>query len=341
MVSNILISIFIPIYNGEKYLKETLLSIKNQSYQNIEVLLVDDSSTDNSLSIIKFFCDNDSRFKFFSKQNGGMVAKSWNFILPEIKGDCVFYSSQDDLFSQDLIQKMVTKIIDTHADIILPDMEYYYEKLNNNIQIIGLNSNRDIILNGKQAFLESLNWNIHGFALIKKNLFDNEVFPEDAFDSDEFVTRKIFYKSKTVAFSEGTFFYRQDNINAITKKVDVTIFYTLNTLLKLYFFIKENNFHKHLILQYQYKLQRQFLEYYALFKIFKFENSNSRLLLKNYLKDFKIQNLENFPIANNFVGLQLSFFLKYLVVSVIFKSHFLFKLFVKKEIFRLKKNSKH
>ena len=58
----------------------------------------------------------------------------------------------------------------------------------------------------------------------------NEFFPEDAFDSDEFMTRKLFLKSNKVVFSSGTFFYRQDNLKAITKIFSEKNFYVLNTL---------------------------------------------------------------------------------------------------------------
>ena len=74
MLQDTLVTIFMPVYNGKKYLNETLTSIINQTYKNFEVLLVDDSSTDNSLFILKEFEKKDSRFKVFSKPNGGMVA---------------------------------------------------------------------------------------------------------------------------------------------------------------------------------------------------------------------------------------------------------------------------
>ena len=131
-IPDILVTIFVPVFNGEKYLNETLRSIRNQTYKNIEVLLVDDSSTDGSKIILDKFEDEDNRFRVFVKENGGMVPISFNFIMPKIKGDYVFYSSQDDMFSIDLIEKMVEKQQETKADIIIPDMEYYYENSKSN-----------------------------------------------------------------------------------------------------------------------------------------------------------------------------------------------------------------
>ena len=178
MAEQNLVSIFIPVFNGEKILEKTLLSIRNQTYTNFEVLLVDDSSTDSSQKIIEEFVKDDVRFKLFVKLNGAIAAKSWNFVLPKLKGNFVFYSSQDDLFSEDLLEKMVLKQNETKAEIVLPDLEFYFENALHNSKIIGLNNNRNQIISGKQACLESLNWTIHGFALYSKTLFENEVFPE-------------------------------------------------------------------------------------------------------------------------------------------------------------------
>ncbi len=330
MKNDILVSIFIPIYNGEKYLEDTLLSIKNQSYSNLEVILVDNASTDRTKEIISKFTKDDNKFISIFNDKVNSVANTWNKILPILKGNFVFYSSQDDLFSEDLLAKMVERVILTKADIVLPDMEYYYENIKNNKRIIGLNLNREIILTGREAFLETLNWNIHGFALIRKNLFENEVFPEDAFDSDEFVTRKLFFKSNKVVFSEGVFFYRQDNQNAVTKKVDVNVFYTLNTLLKLYLFIEENKFDKKLVLKFQFKLQREYLYYLALFKIFAFSDKDEFLKVKNYLENFRTQNLMRFSLSSE------NSYLKLNILNIIFKSSFLFKICLKIQILKLK-----
>jgi len=170
ITQDMLVTIFVPVFNGEKYLNETLTSIQNQTYPNIEVLLVDDSSTDGSKIILDKFNNDDKRFKVFVKKNGGMAPRSWNFIMPEIKGDFTFYASQDDIFSIDLVEKMVQKQLETKAEMVLPDMEYYYENGSNNKKTIGFNGDRNVVLTGKEACLASLNWSIHGFALIKTSL---------------------------------------------------------------------------------------------------------------------------------------------------------------------------
>lgn len=337
MIQNLLVTIFVPVYNGERYLNETLTSIKNQTYTNIEVLLVDDSSTDGSQIILNHFANNDDRFRVFTKKNGGMVSVSWNFIMPEIKGDYVFYSSQDDIFSIDLIEKMVEKQKETNADSILPDMEFYFENKQNNVKIIGLNGDRDVVLSGKEACVASLNWTIHGFSLTKTSLLRNEFFFEDAFDTDEFVTRKLFLLSNKVVFCEGMFYYRQDNLNAITKTFTAKNFYTLNTLFRLFSLLKENNFDKGLILNTHFSLLSRYLELSAKFQIHNFETEIDKEKTSSYLAEFKRNQLNHSFYFLIFCYAILSMKLRYILLVVIFKVPILLDFVINMNVKKMKK----
>lgn len=328
MIQDTFVTVFVPVYNGEKYLNETLTSIKNQTYSNIEVLLVDDSSTDGSKIILDQFANNDDRFKIFTKKNGGMVSASWNFIMPEIKGDYVFYSSQDDIFSLDLIEKMIKKQKETNADSILPDMEFYFENKKNNKKIIGLNGNRAIVLNGKEACIASLDWTIHGFPLTKTSLLRNEFFFEDAFDTDEFISRKLFLNSNKVVFCEGVFYYRQDNLNAITKTFSAKNFYTLNTSFRLFSLIKENNFDKSLIINTQYSMLIRFVQLSSRFQFYNFETEIDKEKTGFYLIDLKKNQLSNSFNFLIFGYAILSMRLRYILLVIVFKVPVLFDLMI-------------
>lgn len=228
------IAVFIPIYNGEPYLRSTIQSILNQSYKHFKVYCVNDSSQDNSLEIIQEFSTLDNRIVHYTKEQGGGTAKSWNFILPKIKEDFIFYMSQDDLISSDVFQKMVERQAETDAECILPDMVWYHENESDHEKIVGSAGDRSATLTGIEALGKSLQWQIHGFALRKIELYKDEQFFVDTFDTDEYMTRKLFYKSKKVAFSSGSFFYRQDNPNAITKSFGIKNYYSLLTYLRVY-----------------------------------------------------------------------------------------------------------
>lgn len=298
MKDNYLVSIFIPVYNGEKYLTDTLQSIVNQTYTNLEILLVDDSSTDNTINVLQNFASRDKRIRVFQKENGGTVPKSFNFIIPYITGEFFFYSSQDDLFSPDLIEKMVERQILTKSNTVLPDMEFYFEGKDNK-KIIGLQVNRTVVLSGKEALIASLHWKIHGFALFQTDLLKDEFFPEDAYDSDEYVTRKMFLKSNKVVFSEGVFFYRQDNSEAITKSFSKKNFYTLNTHIRLYNLLKKNNIEKKIIFEYQFVLLRMYLRLVNKSNSFTFASYDDKKEILTYLSQFKKDNfIQKFYLEN-------------------------------------------
>jgi glycosyltransferase involved in cell wall biosynthesis len=236
------ISIFMPVYNGELYLHSSINSIINQTFKDFELVCVDDSSTDNSYSILNELAVSDSRIRVFQKPNGGIVPKSWNYVLPFLKGDNIIYMSQDDLMSNDNLEKMIIRQLETGADCILPDMVYYHEDKLDNITLVGVDGNRDIILTNKEAVALSLKWEIHGFALWKKKIIKDEYFPEDSFDSDEYMTRKFLLKSNKVAFCSGTFFYRKDNPDAITKSYSIKNYFSILKNLRILKLLYENDF---------------------------------------------------------------------------------------------------
>ncbi|MDP3312591.1 glycosyltransferase family 2 protein [Lutibacter sp.] len=236
------ISIFMPVFNGRRYLEESIKSVLNQTFKNFELVCVDDSSTDDSFKIIKEIADKDARIRLYQKPNGGTVPKSWNFVLPKLNGRNITYMSQDDLMSEDNLEKMLQRQIETDADCVLPDMVFYSEGKPNNLGRFGVNGNRVLILSNKEAVLLSLKWRIHGFALWKSKLFENEKFPEDSFDSDEYMVRKLFLKSNKIAFCKSTFYYRQDNEQAITKSFGFKNYFSILRDYKINRLLLENNF---------------------------------------------------------------------------------------------------
>ena len=112
------VSIIVPIYNAEEYLPRSIESLINQSYDNLEIILIDDSSTDNSREIIKKYALKDSRIKpFYSDINQG-VSKTRNIGLQSVSSDYVFFMDSDDTIVKDAIKIMVEKAIKYDADIV-------------------------------------------------------------------------------------------------------------------------------------------------------------------------------------------------------------------------------
>ena len=90
-----LISVIVPIYNVEKYLRTCLNSLLEQTYENFEVLMINDGSTDSSATICQEYAERDSRFVYFEKENGGL-ASARNFGIDHSKGMYISFIDSDD-----------------------------------------------------------------------------------------------------------------------------------------------------------------------------------------------------------------------------------------------------
>ncbi|MDE6601691.1 MAG: glycosyltransferase [Lachnospiraceae bacterium] len=109
MAINFRLSIIIPVYNGENYIKSTVRSILDSSYQNLELLLIDDGSTDGSLALCRKLAETDTRIRVFHKENSG-IGDARNFGLVHATGDYIAFCDQDDKVSKEMYQKMLTRI---------------------------------------------------------------------------------------------------------------------------------------------------------------------------------------------------------------------------------------
>lgn len=112
-----LISIIMPVYNSEKYLKDAILSIQNQTYSNFELIAVDDGSTDNSLEILKEFASTDQRIKVFHKENKG-ISNTRNYGLAKSQGDYITFIDNDDEYLPNLLKDNLELITKYDADMV-------------------------------------------------------------------------------------------------------------------------------------------------------------------------------------------------------------------------------
>jgi glycosyltransferase involved in cell wall biosynthesis len=234
----------LPVYNGESYINQTIESLLAQNFTNFEVLCIDDCSTDSSIKILEYYAKLDSRIRILRMiSNQGNVPLVLNKILNEIRGRYVVYSSQDDLFSKDWLMKMYNRAKETGADAVVPDLVFYYENEPNLCKkLIGVKGNRDVILTGREAAELSLDWTIPGNAMWNVNIIRRLRFADFSFNADEYSTREFYFYARKVVFCDGIFYYRQDNPNAITKKITIKNFEAVYTYVKLYEFLKEKNY---------------------------------------------------------------------------------------------------
>ncbi|TDL61521.1 glycosyltransferase [Rhodococcus qingshengii] len=124
------ISVIIPVYNVEKYLTRCIESVINQSYKDIEIVLINDGSPDSSGDICDYYASNDSRIRVIHKKNEG-VSQARNSGLEVINGEYIFFLDSDDYIEEDAISKFSKRAKETAADIIIGN----YKIINENNEI--------------------------------------------------------------------------------------------------------------------------------------------------------------------------------------------------------------
>lgn len=103
------VSVIIPVYNTEKYVKESVESIMQQTLQNIEIIIINDGSTDNSLSVVNLLAQQDRRITVYSQSNQGLsIAR--NTGLEKVKGEFIYFMDSDDLLTNDALKTCLTRM---------------------------------------------------------------------------------------------------------------------------------------------------------------------------------------------------------------------------------------
>lgn len=214
-----LVSIIVPVYNVEKYLDRCIKSILNQDYHNIEVLLVDDGSTDKSGDI----CDKytvDSRVKVIHKENSGR-SMARNTGLKHMTGEYVAFIDSDDYISSDYISHPLARIIAKQADIIIFD----YCEIKNGNMYKPMYKKNDIpqkILMSENEYLYNLLMaeelpNNMWTKLYKNKLWEKVRFPKGRNYEDFFVWTDILRnKPKIEYLPETLYYYNRENPDSIT-----------------------------------------------------------------------------------------------------------------------------
>lgn len=126
------VSVCIPVYNGKGFLTESLESVLKQTYRDIEILIVDDGSTDGSIEVLKKFAKKDSRIKLvFNTNNLGLVG-NWNKCIELASGDWIKFQFQDDTMASDALDKMVSFANSSNVRLVLTDREYIAQRKSDN-----------------------------------------------------------------------------------------------------------------------------------------------------------------------------------------------------------------
>ncbi len=190
--TNPLISVIVPVYNVVPYVEACLKSIVCQSYKNLEILVVDDASTDGSFDICQKFAVVDSRIKFMQHNENLGLSAARNTALEVAKGDYIVFVDSDDTIDKNMYSTMYSAVKKTEADIIL--CGYHCIDENGKITTSCSPIEKSLLLHGREKIKYNIStsdncvWN----KLYKRSMFDNVRFPVGKIFEDIFIMHKLF-----------------------------------------------------------------------------------------------------------------------------------------------------
>lgn len=215
-----LISIIVPVYNVERYIEECLDSLLNQSYKNIEIIIVNDGSTDRSDEIIKKYAILNPNIIYLQQKNSGQ-AKARNTALKYVKGKYVIFIDSDDFLNKNALEKMYNNINESNSQVCIAGYYEYYNSTNKKKVIF---KNNKTILNDNEIIEEVLNNRLQ--CLVSFKLFESKLLRECNFKfevgrlfEDFFPILKAMTKANKVSvINEPVFYYRQRSDSSIRSK---------------------------------------------------------------------------------------------------------------------------
>ena len=248
------VSVIIPVYNVEKYLKECLESIIDQSLEDIEIVCVNDGSTDNSLSILESYAELDNRIKIISQENHGLAAAR-NIGLKNINGDYVYFIDSDDFLELSALEELYNLAEEKSLDFVMFKLINFDDEINEYYTIPYYEMSEISNLIGENVFnFEDLEDLIFKIAVSSVNKLYNmdfinktgASFPEGLIFEDNVFFWEILFDAKRIGFVDKHFYNRRRRANSITGAANLNFVDTLkihNLIFEI--FKKHNQFDKY------------------------------------------------------------------------------------------------
>lgn len=276
------ISVIVPIYNCEEYIERCLQSIINQTYKNLEIILINDGSTDGSIKICEKYKQSDYRIKLINQKNSGVSVARNNGI--EIStGEYITFVDSDDYIDSKMYEELINNIencdiavckyVSIKNEIMISQHCNYNKKIINKKDIIPLFLQGDVLT----AHL----WN----KLYKRDLFDGIKFNNYNMLEDLDVMYRILDKCQNIAYIEKEYYYYVYNTSSLTKKYGIPM---LNDYCSCI-----NNMHKYFENNKQYKpylIYNKVITYCTLFELVAKSNltKKEKMNFKEYYCEFKM-----------------------------------------------------
>lgn len=233
------VTVIVPVFNAGPYLKTCLDSIVRQTYQQLEILLINDGSTDESASLCEAYRKMDDRVRVIHKKLGGSgVGAARNTALPFITGDYVLFVDNDDWLELHHIEFLYQSLKETDSDIAIANFTEFDEDR----QVFRFHVTADdyfqeiyhpkdwfaLQYEGKFAFSQC--FTVPWCKLYKASLFENIVYPEDEKVEDDLTTWKVYLMADQIVYSNIGLYYHRKRATSVTKTVDAAAVYPLKSI---------------------------------------------------------------------------------------------------------------
>lgn len=214
---NPLISIIVPIYNVESYLERCVVSLQNQTYSPVEIILVDDGSPDRCGAICDEFAAKDDRIRVIHKPNGGL-SDARNAGIDAAQGSYLAFIDSDDYIHPQMMEILYKNITEAGADLSMCDIKNAYTL---DAEYFDFDNTTRLYTN-MEALQELFTYYCQIFVMVCNKLYRKEAFAEFRFakgkiHEDEFLTYKILHHSPKIVFSTARLYYYYQSPNSIMR----------------------------------------------------------------------------------------------------------------------------
>ncbi|WP_455537660.1 glycosyltransferase family 2 protein [Terrisporobacter sp.] len=217
-----LVSIIVAIYNVDQYLNKCIESILSQTYENLEIILINDGSEDNSKLICEKYLAVDDRIILINKTNGG-VSSARNRGIDTAKGDYITFIDGDDYICKESIETMVKCIEQFNVDMSVCGYRIFSEE--HNVSKISDDSETNTIMSSKDILTEIFKNNkVNGFLwnkMFRRDIFNSIRLPEDMdICEDLYIVCKILRNDLNIYYTSKSLYNYRESVNSVTKNID-------------------------------------------------------------------------------------------------------------------------
>ncbi len=214
------VSVIVPVYNVEKYIIKCLESVKRQSFDNFECLIIDDGSKDNSIELAEKYVKDDNRFKIYHKENGGL-SDARNYGIDLSKGEYLFFLDSDDYIADTLLADAYQMAKKYDSDIVCFDMMYVYEDGRDNeissggdFEVTSYQENKSLIFINNSA----------NNKLYKRTFLEDKRFIKGMWYEDLAVVPTWLARANNVSHAGKVLYYYVQRSGSISHSADERIF---------------------------------------------------------------------------------------------------------------------